>query len=194
MAAHVDPRLISHVQLHASDISATLRVSSEGLNAPLPDRDIRPGSEEKPTSGALLSVGPGLPSQQLTGQLSRQMEGLRCSTALLVMSATGLAQPWPAFPSGGPSLNAPCPKVVPEPSSSLTTPSSVSSASPLGWSRGISGQVPTTPSLPTALWPPSRLIQNLGDLFLLLPPSRGQSAPHPWWLLGPMLSLCAHHP
>lgn len=128
MTAHVDLHFIPHVQLHVSDISAGLRLSSEGLNTPLPHRDPRLGSEGKPTLGVSLSAGPGLPSQQQTGRLGRQMEALRCSTVLLVMSATGLAQPWPAFPSGGPSLNAPYP----------------------GWSQSPS---PASPCLPLSVQP-----------------------------------------
>lgn len=136
--------------------------------------------------GVSLSAGTGLPPQQQTGRLGRQIEALRRSAGLLGTSATGLAQPGPALPSGGPSLNAPYPTVVPEPSSSLAMPPSVGSAPPLGWSQGVSGQVPMTPSLQTVRCPPSCLTQNHGALslsFSLLPAAsqfltHGGSWPH----------------
>lgn len=102
----------------------------------------------------------------------------------MLNSASGHVSHWPGtalacLPLWRPLSERPLPRVVPEPISSLTMPPSVSSASPPGWSRGISGQVPATPSLPTARCPPSCLTQKHGDLFLLLPlPTASQLLTH----------------
>ena len=114
-------------------------------------------------------------------RLAQQADGSAAMlSSLLGTSATGLAQPWPASPSGGPSLKAPCPRVVPEPSSRLTMHPCVGSASPLGWTQGISGQVPTTPSLQTVRCPPSHWTQNHGALSFSfsLPPAASQFLTH----------------
>ena len=188
MTAHVGLRFIPHVQLHVSDISAGLRLSSEGLNAPLPHRDPRLGSEGKLTLGVWLSAGPGLPSQQQTGRLGRQMQALRWSCQPLAWHSPGLPSPleaplWTPPTQGGPRAQL-------QPHHACLCQLSISTRLESSHLRP-SAHDSIASHGPLSTQPPDT--ETRGPLSPS-PPSHGQSASHPQRLLGPMLSLHAHHP